>query len=107
MKANNVWDIQTTLTLLTRQICDLLSFLQALTGSDTTFLINGISKQAALKTLRASTEFQNVVQQFMASNVKGTLQNLERESAVIILIYCKANLGLIALQFHRFATNVT
>ena len=43
-KPNNVWDIHKTQSLLTKAICELLPFLHALTGWDTTSRIYGVSK---------------------------------------------------------------
>jgi len=66
-KIKHVWDIQKTQSMLTPTTCELLPFLHALPGCDTTSKIYGVSKPAALKLLSTNKIFQENVRSFGTS----------------------------------------
>jgi hypothetical protein len=100
-----IWDIHKTQAVLTRSVCDLLPFLHALTGCDSTSRIFGIGKSSALKELIVNTSLQEAAKQFMLSRSAKDIGNLG-ERALIILLDGDSCISLDTLRYRKFAVKV-
>lgn len=84
-KPKKIWDIHKTHSLLNKIICNLLPFLHALSGCDTTSRLYGVSKSAALKLLIKSAKFQEIGIIFMASNTKKKVARIGEQAIMLLL----------------------
>jgi len=100
-----IWDIQKTWSVLTRTVCDLLPFLHALTGCDSTSRFFGIGKSSALKELIVNTGLHEAGKQFMASQSDKDVRQLG-ERAIIMLLDGYPCISLDTLRYQKFTVKV-
>jgi len=84
-KPKHVWDIHKTQSLLAPTTCELLPFLHALTGCDTTSKIYGVSKPAALKLLSTNKIFQEVARSFVTSQSRQDVVTHGKKAVMMLL----------------------
>ena len=100
-----LWDIRNTTTLLGEEMCMFLPLLHALTGSDTTSRIFGISKPAVIKLFKKSERFRQRCSTFLAASNPSAIEDL-CDSLVSCLYDDRSSLTLDALRFQRFSSKV-
>ena len=104
-KCLRVWDIKKTKELLGPNTCRLLPFIHALTGCDTTSLIYGISKGAALKKLTADQQLKLHAETFLKESTKCDI--VAAGEGALVSLYGGIQIeNLNLLRFRKFANRV-
>jgi len=104
-KPKHLWDIHKTQSLLTTTTCELLPFLHAVTGCDTTSKIYGVSKPAALKLLSTNKIFQEVARSFVTSQSRQDVVT-HGEKVVMMLLAGDPHQNLDVLRYEKFSSRV-
>lgn len=87
------------------QLCSLLPFVHALSGSDTTSRPYGVGKPAALKLLRTNAGFREAVQACMDSTSKADITE-NGEKCMIMLYDASWKHSINNLRLHKFVSKV-
>ena len=105
-KGKKIWDVKKTRQLLGFEVCNVLPFLHALTGCDTTSKIHGIGKASALKVVCTKQDFRDIAFKFINAKTKDDVK-MWGEQAIIYLYEGQTSESLNHLRFRKFARKVS
>lgn len=82
LKSRKIWNINTTIKVLGKEVCQLLPFVHAFTGCDTTSRIYGVGKNVALKKVRWDQMLRQQASVFLKSATK---QDIEQAGEAVFV----------------------
>ncbi|CAG2252807.1 unnamed protein product [Mytilus edulis] len=102
IRKSKVWDIKKTKELLGNEIVDLLPFIHAITGCDTTSRLYGIGKKEGLKRLRENAFFRELASVFLKQDATSDDVIQSGQSALVILYGGETGESLDQLRYRKF-----
>lgn len=105
-KQPRIWNINWLQNNLGQNVCDMLPFVHAITGCDTTSRLFGIGKGVALKKLKEGGLFKDQAEVFSREATKEEISSAG-EKAIACLYGGRPGEGLDALRYRRFREKVS